>query len=69
MNRVIQSRKKIEALTLEGDKWAAISFIIATTISGSGKLKGDAINLPPTRLKFSDVGNNREYNKVKNSIK
>ena len=69
MDRVIQSRKNIEALTLEGDKRATISFIIATPISGSGKRKGDAINLPPTRMKLSDVGNNKEYNKVKNSIK
>jgi hypothetical protein len=35
MDRVIQSRKNIEALTLEGDKRATISFIIATPISGS----------------------------------
>ena len=69
MYRVIQSRKNIEALTLEGDKRATISFIIATPISGSGKRKDDAINLPQTPIKLSDVGNNREYNKVKNSIK
>ena len=60
MDRVIQSRKNIEALTLEGDKRATISFIIATPISGSGKRKGDAINLPPTRMKLNDVGNNKE---------
>ena len=69
MDRVIQSRKNIEALTLEGDKRATISFIIATPISGSGKRKGEVINLPPTRMKLSDVGNNKECNKVKNAIK
>ena len=43
MHRVIQSRKNIEALTIEGEKRATISFIIATPLSGSGKRKGDAI--------------------------
>ena len=52
MDRVIQSRKNIEALTLEGDKRATISFIIATPFIRSGKRKGDAINLPPTRMKL-----------------
>ena len=54
---------------LEGDKRAIISFIIATLLSGSGKRRGYAINLPPTKMKLSDVGNNKEFNKIKSSIK
>ena len=69
MDRVIHSRKNIQALTLEGDKWATISFIIASPISGSGKSKGDAIKLPPNKMKLSDVWINKEYNRTKYSIK
>jgi len=69
MDKVIQSRKNIKALTLEGENRATISFIIAEPISGSGKRKGEEIKLPSTRIKLSDVGNNKEYNKAKQSIK
>ena len=43
--------------------------LIAQTVSGTGKRKGDTINLPSTKMKFSDVTNNKEYNKVKYAIK
>ena len=69
MDKVIQSRKNIKALTLEGENRATISFIIAQPISGSGKRKGDKINLPSTRMKLSYVNNNQEYDKAKQSIK
>ena len=69
MDKVIQSRKNIKALTLEGENRATISFIIAQPISGSGKRKGDKINLPSTRMKLSYVNNNKEYDKAKQSIK
>jgi len=69
MDKVIQSRKNIQALVLEGDNRASISFSIAQPISGSGKRKGDAINLPATKMKLSDVTNNKEYNQTKYTIK
>ena len=69
MDKVIQSRKNINALTLKRDKRANISFIIAKPISGSGKRHGEIINLPSTRMKLADVSNNGEYNKAKQSIK
>jgi len=39
MDKVVQSRKNIGALQLEGDKRASISFIIAEPLSGNGKRK------------------------------
>ena len=69
MDKVVQSRKNIQALTLQGDKRATISFIIAQPVSGSGKRKGDTINLPSTKMKLRDVTNNKEYNKAKYAIK
>ena len=69
MDKEIQSRKNIKALTLEGENRATISFIIAQPISGSGKHKDDKINLPSTRIKLSDVNSNKEYDKTKQSTK
>ena len=69
MDKAVQSRKNIQALTLEGDKHATISFIIAQPVSGSGQRKGDEINLPSTKMKLRDVTNNEDYNKAKYAIK
>ena len=57
MDKVVQSRKNIQALTLEGDKRATISFIIAQPVSGSGKRKGDTKNLPSTKMKLQIINN------------
>ena len=39
MDKVIQSRKTVHALSLNTDKRATISFIIAQPVSGNGKQK------------------------------
>ena len=69
MDKVVQSRKTVHALSLYGDKRANISFIIAHPISGRGKRKGATINLPATRIKLKDVTKNNDYYKSKQSIK
>ena len=68
MDKVVQSRKNIGALQLEGDKRASISFIIAEPLSGNGKRKS-SVDLPTKRIKKSDVGNKQEFYKASNSIK
>ena len=66
MDKVIQSRKFVHALSLNADKRATISFIIAQPVSGNGKQK---VELPTTKIKLKDLTNNNDYYSSKRSIK
>ena len=57
MDKVIQSRKIIHALSLNADKRATISFIISRPVSENGKQR---VNLPVTKIKLKDVISNKD---------